>query len=116
MIVVDQDSAGQNSDVSFRIHTESLRPFFKIYKTGVISNLIPLDRELNGEFKLYIEAYNTNAPLLSRIGVYNVRLEDDNDNRPRFIFPHENSTRLILKFPDFDSFPNLTSLIRVFID
>lgn len=113
VIAIDRDSSGPNSDISFRIQSDHLGSFFKIYKTGVISNWIPLDREAHSEFTLHIEAYNTNSPSLSRVGVYYVKLEDENDNRPRFVYPRENSTRLVLKFPQFDSFPNSTNLIRV---
>lgn len=91
-----------------------MRSFFKIYKTGVISNWIPLDRELYGEFKLFIEAFNTNAPSLSRIGTYNIILEDENDNQPRFIYPRENSTRLVLKLPSLNEFSKITRLAQVF--
>ena len=45
IIALDKDSAGPNSDISFRILNENLRSLFKVYKTGVISNWMLFDRE-----------------------------------------------------------------------
>ena len=113
VIAIDRDSPGPNSDVSFRIRSEHLRAYFKIYKTGVIANCLPLDREAHPEFTIFVEAFNTNDPSFSQVGVYHVKLEDENDNRPHFVYPKENSTRIILKLPQFETFPNSTNLIRV---
>lgn len=114
VIAVDKDSPGPNSDISYRIASEHLKSQFKIYKTGVLSNWAVFDRESRAQYVLTIEAYNSAMPSLSCKAVYYIRVEDENDNRPRILHPRENSSHLTVNFPRLNFLPNATNLIRLF--
>lgn len=98
-IAIDKDSQGSNSDISFRIVSNAYASLFKIYKSGVISNKVSLDREQQGFYSIEIEAYDFGEPSLTRTAYYYIQIEDDNDNKPILIYPNESTNHLFVKTP-----------------
>jgi len=96
VIALDKDSQGPNSDVSFRILSKTLANIFKIYKSGVISNKIVLDRELQSFYPVQVEAYDSGNPSLTRTAYFYIQIEDENDNKPIFIHPNESTTHMFM--------------------
>ena len=100
VISLDKDSIGPNSDVAYRILFENHRTLFKIYKSGVISNKAVFDREVQSIYNLKVEAYDNGEPIVSTIGNFYVRIEDENDNKPVFVYPNENVRYMHVKLPE----------------
>jgi len=103
VISLDKDSIGSNSDISYKILFETHQSLFKIYKSGVISNKVIFDRENQSVYTLKIEAYDNGEPIMSTIGIFHIKIEDENDNKPTFVYPHENVRYLHHKLPKFKS-------------
>ena len=115
VIAIDKDSAGPNSDISFKILFDNLRNLFKVYKSGVISNKVVFDREIQSYYNLKIEAYDNGQPVMSKVGTFIVKIEDENDNKPTFVYPNENVRYMHFKMPNLKAFPDLNStLVRLF--
>lgn len=103
VIALDKDSPGPNSDVSFRIVSEHLRSLFKVYKTGVLSNWIEFDREVQSFYSIHIEAYDNGQPnSLTTMGTFYIRVEDENDCAPYFYYPKESTKFMNIKFPSLN--------------
>lgn len=101
VISLDKDSIGQNSDISYKILFETHQSLFKIYKSGVISNKAIFDRENQSVYTLKIEAYDNGEPIMSTIGHFHVKIEDENDNKPTFVYPSENVRYMYHKLAHF---------------
>lgn len=99
VIAIDKDAHGSNSDISFRIVSKTLASVFKIYKSGVISNKIMLDREMQSFYPIQIEAYDFGEPSLTKTAYLYIQVEDENDNKPYFIHPNESISHLFIKTP-----------------
>jgi hypothetical protein len=115
VIAVDKDSAGPNSDLSFRIQSDYHNNLFKIFKSGFISNKVSFDRETQSSFVIKIEAFDHGEPRLSSIGTYFIKIEDENDNGPYFVYPNTKTRYMCIKMPTFYesstfSLRNLTEL------
>jgi hypothetical protein len=119
---LDKDSIGPNSDISYKILFETHQNLFKIYKSGVISNKVIFDRENQSAYSLKIEAYDNGEPIMSNIGVFHIKIEDENDNKPTFVYPSDNVRYMHFKFPTFQksqitskqSKRNQTMLVKLF--
>lgn len=114
VIAIDKDSPGANSDISYRILNENLKNLFKIYKTGVLSNLIAFDREVQSFYTLKIEAYDNGKPSLSSIGTYFINIEDENDNIPKILYPNESVKLMNVKLSQYQFMSKWQNLIQVF--
>ena len=96
---MDKDSIGPNSDISYKILFENHQNLFRIYKSGVISNKVVFDRENQSTYTLKIEAYDNGEPIMSNIGHFHIKIEDENDNKPTFLYPNENVRYMHFKLP-----------------
>ena len=122
VISLDKDSIGPNSDISYKILFETHQHLFKIYKSGVISNKVIFDRENQSAYSLKIEAYDNGEPIMSNIGVFHIKIEDENDNKPTFVYPSDNVRYMHFKFPNFQKSQitskqtkrNQTMLVKLF--
>jgi hypothetical protein len=99
VIAIDNDSFGPNSDISFRFVSKSDASIFKIYKSGVISNKVNLDREKQNFYAIQIEAYDFGEPSLSKTAYFYIQIGDVNDNKPYFIYPNETLNYKFIKTP-----------------
>jgi hypothetical protein len=88
LIAADKDSSASNSDVSFRMLYDHFGSLFKIHKSGVLSNKIVFNREIQSYYTLKIEAYDNGEPSLKTVGTFYVKIEDENDNEPIFVQPN----------------------------
>jgi hypothetical protein len=91
LIAIDKDSSITNSDVSFRIFHDHFASLFRVQKSGVLSNKIVFNREIQSYYTLKIEAYDNGEPCLKQVGTFYVKIEDENDNEPVFVQPKESA-------------------------
>lgn len=56
--------------------------------TGVVSVLVPLDREQQGEYILTLLARDNGSPPLEAFSSVSIKVLDQNDNQPTFVTPH----------------------------
>ena len=76
------------SNISFRILDQKLDRLFHVCKNGIITNLIELDKQNKKLFELKVKAIDYfNKPILSSVGLFYIRLEDEVKDEPQFIFP-----------------------------
>ena len=75
VIALDRDSTGPNSDVSFRFVSDSIEPLLKIYKSGVISNRLVFDREMQQSYVFQVEAYDSGKPAMRSVGTFYLEIE-----------------------------------------
>ena len=62
------------------------RKYFAINETsGEISNIVNIDRELKEDYRLVIQVSDCATPPLSEIASINLKVEDLNDNDPKFL-------------------------------
>ncbi|CAF0761769.1 unnamed protein product [Brachionus calyciflorus] len=91
--LITEDKDTPKSDLNFKLlNYDNL---FKVYKSGVISNRVILDRELQSLYTLKIEVSDQGN--LSTIGIFYIEIQDENDNRPIFVYPTEETKHLNLK-------------------
>ncbi|KAL8605282.1 hypothetical protein ACOMHN_031222 [Nucella lapillus] len=88
------DDAEENAIVLFRMHPRyEGRVPFKVITDGVIKTNATLDRELRDRYEFAVVAYDLGRPALSSTVSVTVRVMDENDNSPIFLFPspHNNT-------------------------
>ncbi|RNA37159.1 protocadherin-1-like isoform X1 [Brachionus plicatilis] len=105
LIVSDRDGHGEKN---FAMHSETYGNVFGIYKSGVVSNLVVLDREIQSFYTLKIEVFDNGSPNMSSIGTFYVEVEDENDNKPILMYPDEKVRHLNLRLE-----PTETELLHV---
>ncbi|XP_066572717.1 protocadherin Fat 2 [Amia ocellicauda] len=83
VVASDPDSVSQGK-LTFQI-LDTQRTFFTINsKTGVISTLVPLDREQKAEHILEVTISDNGKPPMRSTASVVIRVMDENDNGPRF--------------------------------
>ena len=82
-VTATDDDFGKNAEITYSI--EGRNTVFKINpKTGVITNLVKLDRELIGKYKLKVRATDNGKPSKSARTRVDITVKDVNDNAPQF--------------------------------
>jgi hypothetical protein len=82
-VTATDDDFGKNAEITYSIVGGST--VFKINpKTGVITNLVKLDRELTPKYKLKVLATDNGKQRKSGRTRVDIRVKDINDNVPRF--------------------------------
>ena len=85
VVVTDEDSSA-NSRVTFEVVTAGLSNTFSVTSSGVVQNLLPLDREFQSEYTITVMAINDGSGvLLSETTTVRIEILDANDNAPHFL-------------------------------
>jgi protocadherin Fat 4 len=86
-VAVDDDE-GENSEVVYSILNLVRSPFLSIDNvTGVVSLVVPLDREVQSSYSVIIEARDKGTPSLYTQTKFSIFVKDENDNSPVFVNP-----------------------------
>lgn len=85
LVVTDADSP-PNSLVTFEVVTPGLNSTFTVVSSGIVQNLIALDREVRPEYTFNIRAINEGSGVIfAEMTTVMIEVLDANDNTPQFL-------------------------------
>ena len=76
--------AGPNMEISYSMFAGSEGKFEVDRKTGVVTLIGTLDRELTDIYQIIIAAFDSGSPFKSEIATVTITVKDSNDNEPIF--------------------------------
>lgn len=93
-VAVDEDE-GNNSKIVYSVVYPEKYSFLSINnRTGVISLVEPLDREVHSSYSVIIEARDNGNPPLYTQTKFGIYVKDENDNSPLFVDPQRKTNIL----------------------
>jgi len=99
VLSVSDADAGENGWVALSILNGSSDVFVIDTGRGTLRARMPLDREQQGMYELWVEAVDGGTPALSCVAMVTVLLLDVNDNPPVVLFPQSNQSYMLV-LPD----------------
>lgn len=90
---------GRNQNISYNVRTESGNDgVFIIVQNGSILVTLELNREMKEHYNFQVIAIDQGIPSLSSSTEVLVIVEDENDNKPTFLFPSKHNNTISISF------------------
>lgn len=89
----------ENSEITYSISTtkENEVPFIVVQNGSVLVS-IPLDREKSERYNFRVVASDQGNPSLNSSAEVIIQVDDENDNRPSFVFPNKNNNTITISY------------------
>lgn len=103
----------ENSEITYSISTtiENEVPFIVVQNGSVLVS-IPLDREKSERYYFRVVASDQGNPSLNSSAEVIIQVDDENDNRPSFVFPNKNNNTINISYKTLTN--SVVAIIKAF--